>query len=493
MKYSKKTKLLAPTLLGGASVAGLIDRLWWAESAADKSRFYVANPSDVLSRYYLGERVRWPQKVTRTNLECHLGGRQLLHYSSNRESGKALLRVDLDVHDGQSDLTDAVAYVRSLFPRSYGEPSTSGQGYAIYPLIELDQLPRARFNEIVDRLERALRNQLGRRGITTRLELQGKFALRPYLDHETGEVTGEFIAAKFGCLPLFRTDADVDCFLAAPAHPVHHVLCLIEDDRLYGEVEAEFGVLDTQSSSILEHVRSRRSNSYVANPDDAFCRMNVVCFEFTLVNRRLPSLRELLDAYRHRHGGDEDRDRIRRAEGVISLRRKKFDPARLDKSGYEMMKASLLRMVGDHVQDRSSKYTSDITDEDLAIGLALVTANAFDRCPNPNRQYTLSTMAFPAWFQSLKAADLTRRGCNRNKATAIKLILERAGLIQCIDRDVVAGGRSGISQKWAVGPRHESYPQWLEFSRETPVVVVAELRARSRKKCQLDCVSRPAA
>ena len=52
------------------------------------------------------------------------------------------------------------------------------------------------------------------------------------------------------------------------------------------------------------------------------------------------------------------------------------------------------------------------------------------------------------------------------KISSIKVILSRAGLIQCVDEShffVPGNPRLGRGKKYAIGPTHPRYPEWCSL------------------------------
>lgn len=451
----------------------LIDPYFWAESETDKSNFTPANREIWLEAFYTGGDCCFPRKITKTPLDNHFTRKTIAYYASNRASGYALLRFDLDAHNGEDDLEERLVAVHRFFPRTYWEFSPSGRGIAVFVLMHAGLYKRSNFNGLVDRMSKALG-----------CEIQGRFHLRPYLDRDTGEVIGHYEAVPFGALPLLRSDADVERFLMSPIFTVQHAYRLLETIQKETLPEEEIILPTDQNLYTLEgcvswdsQPRKRANKRTPIAPDekDAFQRMNWIAYNYTLEHRTLPDLRQLLDAYAQQFGGVEDEERIHRAESILKLRSKKFDAEKMDEGGYESSKSSLMAMVS-RITDRKVKYASPITDEDLSLALFLFTRTAFSKHADARRQYTIGTKSICDFFHAMKQQGVTTKGCNRNKATAMKQILERARLIECYDEEVVSSGKNGISQKYVLGPNHDMYQQWLSHHQTVKVIKVCELK-----------------
>jgi hypothetical protein len=112
-----------------------------------------------------------------------------------------------------------------------------------------------------------------------------------------------------------------------------------------------------------------------------------------------------------------------------------------------------------------------VTDEDLAVGLYVVMRNSFAVRDDARLQWTCPVACFAGMFRVLRRAGLTRRGGGkRNKVVAVKRILERAGLIECLDRR----RRKGVGHKYTIGPNHWRYGEFVRFSQGVRVRYVRD-------------------
>lgn len=141
--------------------------------------------------------------------------------------------------------------------------------------------------------------------------------------------------------------------------------------------------------------------------------------------------------------------RTHRAKSVVGWLKRTFDVKRRDR---------LLDAVRSHCRlDDDGAIIIDgerVTDEDLAIGLYVVTLNSFAVHAVHQRQFSCPIKCFMAMFETLEP-QTKRSGRRPNKIVAVKRNLEGAGLIECVNRGYVVGGAAkGVGQKFVVGSKH---------------------------------------
>ena len=214
----------------------------------------------------------------------------------------------------------------------------------------------------------------------------------------------------------------------------------------------------------------------------AFERMKVARFQFTERYNRDPLDVEELDAfYRQLWDADEaDEGRLRRARWV--LEHSTFDITASADGGYVASRDQLLKAVRDHVRPghrEGLSYPFALTDEDLAVGLWVVTKGSFEVKEDVRRQWTCPGNSFTDMFKVLKEEGVVDRGCTRtDKVASIKAVLERAGLALCIDdgyRFCPDRKDLGVGKKYVVGPNHWRWDEFLEFAKDVSVVWINAL------------------
>jgi hypothetical protein len=458
MKYSKLCHRFAKWLFP------LIDPYDWGAFSAKKQKPMPAYTNDKLNAYY-GKRSCAPPNLTRTRIERQLDGSAKLYYTSLRKSGFALLCIDVDAHNGQSDALETALYIRDAFFRG-AFLEASQRGYHLYTLARVGLCTRKVFNAVALQLESNLNTLVEENGFTCPVEVLGRFTLV-----ESNKIV-EGARAKPTPMPhLYNREADMSFLEAMPIFL--RLAFQLVDDAAEAVRECQSTRHDTHTSGILEErVGSvpRRDSSC------AWERMQWACFDYTVVYRSLPSIEELLSYYQTVYGGDASKERIARAKAAIKYRGRTFDSTKASEGGYETQKAQLLEAVRQHCVDRTAKYEAEITDEDLAIALFVVQCNSFRVYDDERQQWSCPRKAFGGMFQALQKQKLTKRGCsNLNKSVALKVILQRSGLIECVDADYVHGEHFGVGKKYTIGPTHWRYQQFCRWSENIKLVLVKDL------------------
>ena len=194
--------------------------------------------------------------------------------------------------------------------------------------------------------------------------------------------------------------------------------------------------------------------------------MYIAFFRFTVRYVREPAFDELLESYRVMwDAGPSHEGREARAQWVLDHSR--FDPVKARMTGYEKQRDHLLALVREHVlppHKLGLSYSYGIADEDLAIALWVVTSASFKNVEDKRKQFGCPNKWFIAAFEMLRKAGVTKRGCkDPKKLSSIKLVLERAGLIRCLDPSfsfVPGRPELGRGKKYAIGPAHPRYAEW---------------------------------
>lgn len=466
-RYSRLTLDFANHLLP------LIDPLDWGYDGSNGTPIY-ATDNGRLEIYYQKIEMIFPQRLTRTTIQRHLQKKDRLHYTSRRTSGFALLMFDVDAHSGQTDAHDTAVWLRDTYFRgAYLEPSR--RGYHLYVCVRVREPRRTSVNALAASVERDLRILLDDRGFESTVEVRGTFTeVRDGVIYRRG---------KLAAMPTLPHGSEsLRLLVEAPVHLPRALYTILD----HADMIAEFHEANTTGCGDLEKgeqkwvgdVASNRTNPPKVLPEnpsllevcvsrsphdrfrrletsDAYDRMTACCWDFTLVHKRLPvDEDELLDAYAAIYGHDGERgmsQRRRRARDVLTRRMRTFRPDKAQATGYRASHTRLLSAVRLHCTDRTSGYRCRITDEDLAVALYVVERNSRPANRREKWKGTCGYDAFRGMFRELKNAGVISRGFNRNKVTALKLILQRAGLIDCTDsRYIPAGKGRGVAMKYSV-------------------------------------------
>lgn len=476
MNYDKLTNDYAKWLFP------LIDRYDWGQWNKKEDRPGYKATDDQLACFYKGQAYP-PQKMTRTALERHLHRKDALYYVPSRSSGFCLLMIDLDAHHGEPDAFEAAEWIRGrFFPDAYLEPSK--RGFHLYVSVRVGRCPRWRFNHITTGLQSALKTLLADNNFAACVEVKAPFTL--VTSGNDIERRGALSALPF--LPNGSADLDrltsMSVYLPCVFGRIFSDAALTVEFNEFFEEDGWNEGHDTYTSGISSLPQSKGKRVVAQRESScAWERMQFVCFDFTALHRRLPTVPELLDAYQETYQTEAaDKKRTKRAKDAIKYRAKTFDPYKASEGGYSTSKDKLLAAVREHCLDRTSKYTSEVTDEDLAIALYTYTRISFSVSETPRRQWTAGYEAIKGMFSKLAAEGLTERGCgNRNKGVALKTILERAGLVECFDSKWVSAGKQfGISKKYTIGPKHWRYGEFVRFAESIQCVKVDQIKGERK-------------
>ena len=184
---------------------------------------------------------------------------------------------------------------------------------------------------------------------------------------------------------------------------------------------------------------------------------------------------------------DHDGSRDRRFDYIVSKYGPTFDINKSGRAGFETRREEIIRIVEQHVLPQhfdEIKYKSRIDNLDLAIALYTVEVNAFQMHEKPEQMYSCGNKAFEGMFKKLSEEEsIGDRGCNRHKVVAMKLILQRAGLIEYLDHGYMPAAlsrrRIGVGKKIGVGPNHPRRKEFEFVLTHHPVVKVEREEARN--------------
>jgi hypothetical protein len=301
-------------------------------------------------------------------------------------------------------------------------------------------------------------------GFKSMVEVLGRFSLV-----EEQEIINR---AKLSPLPLLpNRESDMAVIEAMPIFPASVFEAVSSEADIVREGGCD--VHDKHTSASKGRLGQHRNSAC------SWERMQWACFDYTSCYRSLPNVDQLLSYYVDIYdAGAADQDRIGRATRAIKYRAKTFDESKAQESGYEIQTQLLVEAVKSHCIDRSTKYHAQIIDEDLSIALYTIQRNSFRIYDDPRQQWSIPNAVISSMFIALKKAKLTTRGCsNLNKCVALKTILERARLIECVDLQYVHGDHWGVGKKYTIGPSHWRYHQFLKWSQPIHLLLVRDLES----------------
>ena len=463
MKYAKRTWDVA------RAIRGLYDECDWGYRSREGHPVSIAS-GEMLKLWWRGDvKQRW-QRLTKTLIESHLEGTDVIYYRPSRKSDTLLTCVDLDAHEGQVDVDRAMKCVMELFPNSYWQPSTGGRGRHVFVKIDVKYKRRHSVNCVLRELQSALRRVLLSRGVETTLDVIGTYTLKE--EREDG------IEARMGqlCpLPKPLTEEALKSFIDAPIWEYQRVLEVAAGDSQTRAVDGRLYRPDVSGPSVVEDCFS----------GDSFIRMGEAKRDYSTLFQADPDLDQLLSHYQHLYPntGPCNPGRVKRVKYV--LKTSDFNPDKACGSGWSNMTHSLLQSITQYVKPEyfeDLKYNRNLTNEDIALALYAITLNSFAKQDSAIKQYCVPLAAFSGVVEHLRNEGLTDRAMNRrNKIKGCKTILERSGLIQCLDDSYrfsicpISGERDkdyGVGKKYVPSVNHPMFERWCRWAENVEVKLI---------------------
>lgn len=459
-KYDELTTRLGRFLLGDKrrGTPALIDP--WEQGKRDHEG--IPKPIN-LKWQFANRKVGRPKRFTRTHVAQHLSGDGVWYYRSNRVGGRALLMVDIDAHAGETDAQHVAERIaRNHLPGAYYEPSTNGRGRHLYAVLAFSPYaPRRMVNHHLKCVGIALRELMKAEGHQSRID---------HLPLRTFSEWGKDAAGKWGPikmghlakLPRPRTLDDMIRLEDAPVYTTEDTRQIVLDykrlrERLTGRPAPAAETPPPVDPPVPVEARRRPTGAF-RGMDECDPRSRAVHCVLNLARSlgRLPTLDEARSFYLSsglatiRPSGDGARDlsrRDRRLEGAIAHVGRTFDESKLGRGYSPDVLLPLIRSNVEPHHREGTKYPYRVTEEDLAVALHVVECASFERKGDRNQQWTCPNARIIGAFRKLASEGrLTttgnaKGGCDRPKAVALKLILQRAGLVEVIDGSYRVGTR----------------------------------------------------
>lgn len=386
------------------------------------------------------------QRMSKELIESHMRGTDQIHYAPDRKGEVMLICADIDAHDGQTDVPEAIQLVTAIWGDGYYEASP--RGAHVYHPLRVARIRRKVVNEALLRFEQAVRAVAADEGIESTIEIIPTFT--------TWTATGEPVRGRLAALPRPCTPTELHRLTSMEPLPFSYL----------DEWASKYQTIPLPTS-IEKNIRGCGAGS---PGDDAFARMVNARISFNRRFGRDPEDREeLLDHYGVLHPECGPIHTAREARASWVLRRSLFDPAK--RLGLASRRTELVglaeKVTAEH--RRLSSYPSPLTDIDLAVGLWVLEKASFEIAPKPVQQFGVPNKRIQSAIQSLAEAGEIDRDCGSSpkKATAIKRALEAAGLIQCIDAGYRFGTHGyGCARKFVIGPSHPWRAKWEDWVKE---------------------------
>jgi hypothetical protein len=108
------------------------------------------------------------------------------------------------------------------------------------------------------------------------------------------------------------------------------------------------------------------------------------------------------------------------------------------------------------------KYKVKIEDLDIALGYYFVNLMKNKEHKGfSQKELTVPANDITKWFKALKEQGAVKRSCNRGKARAMRIILQKIGYLECLDR--YYSTQYKVSQKWGLTPKFPRYQEFVDY------------------------------
>lgn len=502
-----------------------IDRYTWG---LDNKRHYWSTD-------YINGCLTSPRKADwgkcRSKLEHqaqHLEGKRTLYYTNQPWSNLALFCCDVDVIKDETgnmltiadDIAEVKVFLQSLFPDCYYEPSSSGHGMHYYLLVDFtlarDGRKVSEFAQIANQymyLDSCSLAKLLRLYINKNYHANFDSIKASYSSYEYSEQSSIYKLSNMGVLckqPRVRAD-NAHILYNMPILSFSDLLKTMETllkkcsypEELIGSSEivtlkdADSGkpcITSSSSYSITGMSTATAVLDEDTPPDiaDAFERSRHICFQFFRdyyrQNRRQPTFEEYRLHYRNHPAstGVETSKAVARLNDVYEYTRRSFLADKVAESIYRVgeyisqLKQSIAEPQIEQVLNESTSYKYRVTYEDLDVGLGYFYRNLITKIQqktSTGKELTVPANDMVTWFRKLKQQGQITRSCNRTKATAIRVILQHIGWLECIDTSYST--KHHISQRWVFTSR---FPKYTEFVKQIGEGNIEAARSRTKAR-----------
>jgi len=225
--------------------------------------------------------------------------------------------------------------------------------------------------------------------------------------------------------------------------------------------------------------RSSKRNEEGSKSADPVERSRHICQQYFRnyykKNNRLPSFDEYRRFYRSHPSstGEETEKAVRRLQSVYDYCRddkEGFDPQKLKKGLYtvgefiENLKENISQEELNQIVESETNYGRKVTIEDMDVALGYYFVNLMKN--KEKKEFSQKELTVPAnditkWFKILKEEGEIKRSCNRGKARAMRIILQKIGYLECLDS--YYSTQYKVSQRWAFTPKIPRYKEFVDY------------------------------
>lgn len=114
--------------------------------------------------------------------------------------------------------------------------------------------------------------------------------------------------------------------------------------------------------------------------------------------------------------------------------------------------------------ENETNYDRKVTIEDLDVALGYYFVNLMknkDHKGFSQKELTVPANDITKWFKVLKEQGAVKRSCNRGKARAMRIILQKIGYLECLD--TYYSTQYKVSQRWALTPKFPRYQEFVDY------------------------------
>lgn len=431
----------------------------------------------------------WLKPLTKTHLQEHVNNQTTHYYTSLRKSPVALLMVDIDAHDGQTDALDAAAWIEhNFFPKAYFERSTNGLGVHLYLLVDIFGNKRIKANWYISDFAKHLALVVKDEGFEANVcGVYGYYSVR------TNGVILKGDRAQLAKIPRPGSLGDLERLIMAPGFNLRALKAVVDEVRARGLVQRgdkkKGGAavsFPTEKEQTLPQVplspdRTGEYANYLGTPvpltpssSDPWHRKLWAITAYRKHYSIAPDIEQAIDYYEANctTTGPRDSRRYREIEKAIAAHEKWYDPTHGSASPYAFKADRYLGLVVKHVPAadlyyRKSKTDTDpLTHADVAVFIGICTTIAFSRSVNTDKARA-SRDRIMKYFRQLKAAGIHPTSCNPNKYQRLLQICEQYELLEIhaphLPPDRINGNRIAKGYGRLIGParRHPLYGEFV--------------------------------
>ena len=403
---------------------------------------------------------KYLSKINRNDIEKHIQGNveDTKYYTTWSGSKTALLMIDIDAHEGQTNAIQVAEWVKdNYFPEAYYEPSTHGLGVHMYILVSLvfNNKPfiRAEFNDRIRAFAIALKSLVAD-------EFPSDSAI---VDSVRGTISWKTRDKKInfgglGKIPRPRTIEEAKRLVSMPIYTMLDIQKVVQDwnERFteqhkvktvdWGEIVSPQPTKQRTRTEIMKTNLSLYEKLYRDNPNTRV--FNATC-ELYRKLKRMPTVDEVHAFYCEvglNTGDDTKGKRLKRISQAIVKCGKRFNP-NIKENSYDISRyqpGEYIEILKSRLSEqdlKSTRYRRKIRYEDLDYFLHVLSdALIHDNLGNSHLFCSVSANLFKQAYLEAKTHGLLKSKADNSKIAAMRGLCVKAGLMTITDSSWVHGG-----------------------------------------------------